>query len=531
MTSPVARHRRLHDFSIPTLHHLPKGTHMSIRKRAGAVLSVLALGALTVVGAVAPASAVTLPGNIDSTVTRTLTLHKHALGPSTPLNPTSTGQELANPPADPLSGAQFTATLVSGVDLTTSAGWSQAATLTPAQAAQRPNTVSFVSSLSNTAGLATFAPDPALYPNGLPIGVYLITETQLPATATNPAAPFLVTLPTPTGAAGSPANQWIYDVHVYPKNAVTQLTKTRVPAPAGSVEQRNPDLIRWAVASSIPTLAAGDAIDVFTLTDNLPSELTYLTAATVPAGVTPSNVVVTNAAGVAQTFTETTDYTVANTAGALTMTFTPAGRTRLAGLPGGTVTFNVLTRATSIPASGVIVNTATANINGSTESVTGSTPIGQLTVSAYTTSNGARVPLAGATYQVFLTEQDAINGANPIVINGETNWLTLANGNVLIPIITPGNYWVREITAPTGYQLPSPDRILTAVVPGPTSTTAPVRNYLEFAHNQVPAFALPITGGDGGLWFGVGGAALLTVMVGSALVVARLRARAAQAPA
>ena len=504
---------------------------MSIRKRAGAVLSVLALGALTAVGAVAPASAVTLPGNVDSTVNRTLTIHKHALGPSTPLNPISNGQELATPPADPLAGAQFTATLVSGVDLTTAAGWTQAAQLSPAQAAQRPNTVSFPSTVSNGAGVSTFPVDAATYPSGLPIGLYLITETQLPPGATNPAAPFLVTLPLATGAAGSPSNQWIYDVHVYPKNAVTQLTKTRVPAPAGSVEQRNPDLIRWAVASSIPTLAAGDAIDVFTLTDNLPAELTYLTAATVPAGVTPTNVVVANAAGTSQSFAEGTDYTIANTDGALALSFTATGRTRLAGLQGGTVTFNVLTRATSIPASGIIVNTATANVNGATESVTGSTPIGQLTVRAYANSNNAQANLAGAVYQVFLTEQDAINGANPIVINGETNWTTGANGNVVIPIITPGNYWVREITPPTGYQLPSPDRVLTAVVPGPTATTAPVRNYVEFVHNQVPAFALPLTGGDGGLWFGVGGAALLAAMVGSALVVARRRARGAQVAA
>ncbi|MDT0115806.1 SpaH/EbpB family LPXTG-anchored major pilin [Microbacterium sp. PRF11] len=502
---------------------------MSIRKRAGAVLSVLAIGALAAVGAAAPASAVTLPGNIDSTVNRTLTIHKHALGPSTPLNPFSTGQQLANPPADPLAGAQFTATLVTGIDLTTSAGWSQAASLTPAQAAQRPNTVSFVSTVSNTAGVSTFPVDAAQYPTGMPIGVYLVTETQLPPTATNPAAPFLVTLPTPTGAAGSPSNQWIYDVHVYPKNAVTQLTKTRVPAPAGSIEQRNPDLVRWAIASSIPTLAAGDALDVFTLTDNLPAELTYLDATTTPAGVTPSNVVVTNAAGTAQTFTAGTDYTIANTGGALTLNFTSQGLNRLTALQGGTVTFNVLTRATAIPASGVIVNTATANVNGATETVTGSTPIGQLTVSAYTTSNGIRVPLAGAVYQVFLNEQDANNGANPIVINGETNWTTGANGNVVIPIITPGNYYVREITPPSGYQLPNPPQALTTVTPGPTSTANPVRNYVEFAHNQVPAFALPITGGDGGLWFGIGGAALLTAMVGSALVVARRRARGAQA--
>jgi fimbrial isopeptide formation D2 family protein/LPXTG-motif cell wall-anchored protein len=499
----------------------------SIRKRAAAILSVLALGAIAAVGSAAPASAVTLPGNIDDTVTRTLTLHKHALGPTTPTNPFPTGQELATPPADPLAGAVFTATLVQGVDLTTAAGWTQAAQLTPAQAAQQPNTVSFTSSASNAAGVATFSPDPATYPNGLPIGLYLIRETTLPAGVTNGSAPFLVTLPLPTGAAGSPANQWIYDVHVYPKNAVTQLTKTRVPAPAGSVEARNPDLIRWAVASSIPTLAAGDAIDVFTLQDALPAELSYLTAGTTPAGVAPTSVTVTSAAGAAQTFTAGTDYTLTETAGTVTLTFTPAGLTRLTGLQGGTVSLNVLTRATAIPASGVIVNTATANVNGATESVQGSTPIGQLTVAAYATSNGARQNLAGAVYQVFLTEQDAINGANPIVINGETDWTTGANGQVVIPIITPGNYWVREITPPTGYQLPSPDRVLTAVVPGPTSTTTPVRNFVDFAHNQVPAFALPITGGDGGLWFGVGGAALLTVMLGAAVFVARRRTHAA----
>lgn len=511
----------------------------SFRKRAGALLGVLTLGAIAAFGAAAPASAVTLPGNIDTTVTRTLTIHKHALGPSTPNNPISDGQQLATPPADPLAGAQFTATLVSGVDLSTSAGWTQAAQLTPAQAAQRPNTVSFTSSLSNASGVATFSPDAAQYPNGLPIGLYLITETVTPPTATNPAAPFLLTLPLPTGSqATANANQWIYDVHVYPKNAVTQLTKTRIPAPAGSVEARNPDLIRWAVASSIPTLAAGDAIDVFTLQDQLPAELTYLTGPSTPTGVAPSSVTVTNAAGVAQTFTEGTDYTVTAAASTatppgtnVTLTFTGPGLTRLTALQGGTVTLNVLTRANAIPASGVIVNTASANINGATETVTGSTPIGQLTVAAYATSNGARQNLAGAVYQVFLTEQDAINGANPIQINGETNWTTGANGQVVIPIITPGNYWVREITPPTGYQLPSPDRVLTAVVPGASSTTAPVRNYVEFAHNQVPAFALPITGGDGGLWFGVGGAALVTVMIGAAFVVARRRAQVARVSA
>lgn len=501
---------------------------MSIRRKAAAVFSVLTFGVIAAVGAVAPASAVTLPGNIDSAQDRSLTIHKHALGPSTPLNPLSTGQELANPPADPLPGAQFTATLVAGVDLTTPEGWATAGQLTPAQAAQRPNTVSFTSTVSDTSGVATFPVDAQTYPDGLPIGLYLVAETQVPPGVTNPAAPFLVTLPLPTGAAGTPANQWIYDVHVYPKNAVTQLTKTRVPAPAGSVERLNPDLVRWAVASTIPTLAAGDSINTFTLTDQLPSELTYLDAASTPQGVSPSNVVVTNAAGVAQAFTQGQDYTIVNDSGTVTVQFIGPGLAKLTALQGGTVTFEVLTRAVAIPASGVIVNNASATVNGATETVTGSTPIGQLTINAYAVSDGGRSPLAGAVYQVFLTEQDALNGTNPISIEGTSTWTTRPDGNVVIPIVTPGNYWVREMTPPAGFQLPTPDRVLTAVVPGPTSTVAPVRNYVEFAHNQVPAFVLPITGGDGGVWFAAGGAALLSVMLGSALFVARRNARTAR---
>jgi fimbrial isopeptide formation D2 family protein/LPXTG-motif cell wall-anchored protein len=509
----------------------------SITKRVTAALGVIALGAITAVAAVSPASAVILPGNINTEQARTLTIHKHALGPTSG-QIQSNGTELATPPPSPLPGAVFTATLVEGVDLSTTAGWTQAASLTPAQAAQRPNTVSFTSSPSTSAGVATFTPDAATYPNGLPIGLYLIRETVLPEGVTNGSADFLVTLPLPTGSQGTPANQWIYDVHVYPKNAVTALTKTRVAPPAGSVEARNPDLVRWAVASSIPTLAGGDAINAFTLTDTLPAQLQLPTDANRPTGVAPTNLVVTNAAGTPQSFIENTDYTI-GVSGAdsnvLTLTFTAPGRSKLTALQGGTVTLNVLTRAITIPPSGVITNSVTSVINGATTTTSGNAPIGQLTVFAYSTSQGGRTPLNDATYSVYLTEQDAINNTNPVFVNGQSTWTTAGTGAqtgyVAIPIMTPGNYWVREITPPTGFQLPSPDRILTAVVPGPTSTVDPVRNYVEFAHSQVPAFVLPITGGDGGVWFAAGGAALLSVMLGAAIVVARRRASAARTTA
>lgn len=496
----------------------------SILRRITAAAGVLALSAAAALATVAPATAVTLPGNIDPTIARTLTIHKSALGPNNGQQ-IGTGQEVSVP-GTPLSGATFTAALVEGVDLTTPEGWTAVSNLTPATAASRVTLANTFTATTATNGVAVFNSG-----NTLPIGLYLVTETELPAEATNPSAPFLVTLPFPTGPGGAPANQWIYDVHAYPKNAVTDLTKTRVPAPANSVEARNPDLIRWAVKSDVPTLAAGDTLSTFSLTDTLPAELEYL--ATGPTGVAPTSVQVANAAGITQNFVSGTDYILAYDAAtrAVSATFTPSGLTRLAGQPGGSVTLTVLTRAVTIPATGIITNTATSVVNDSTETVTGSTPIGQLTVYAYQGENNSRTPLAGAVYQVFLNQNDANLGQNAVFINGVQNWTTGANGIVNIPIITPGNYYVREITPPAGFQLPAPAQVQTQVVAGPSSTTAPVQNYVEFRHDQVPAFALPLTGGDGALWFTVGGTGLIVFGLSIALVAARRRAAVAPAAA
>jgi fimbrial isopeptide formation D2 family protein/LPXTG-motif cell wall-anchored protein len=495
-----------------------------ILRRLSAAAGVLALTAAAGFVAVTPAAAVTQPGNIDPTIARTLTIHKSALGPENGQQ-IGTGQEVTVP-GTPLSGATFTAALVQGVDLTTPDGWNAVSTLTPATAASRVTVADTYTATTGTNGVAIF--------NGgdsLPIGLYLVTETALPAEATNPAAPFLVTLPFPTGPGGAPANQWIYDVHAYPKNAVTDLTKTRVPAPANSVEARNPDLIRWAISADVPTLAGGDSLDIFTITDTLPTDLDYL--ATGPTGVAPTSVRVANAAGVTQNFVAGSDYTLLYDATTrnVTATFTPAGLTRLTALPGGDVTLNVLTRAVTIPASGIITNTATSVVNGATETVTGSTPIGQLTVFSFQSENGVRTSLTGAVYQVFLNQNDANLGQNAVFINGNQNWTTGANGIIEIPIITPGNYYVREITPPAGFQLPTPSQVQTQVIAGPTSTTTPVQNYVEFEHDQVPAFALPLTGGDGALWFTVGGIGLITIALGTGIVAARRRATQAPAPA
>jgi fimbrial isopeptide formation D2 family protein/LPXTG-motif cell wall-anchored protein len=492
----------------------------SLKQRAGAAIGVLALGVLAAFGAAVPAHAVTEPGNIDPDIPRSLTVHKYQLSPTSP-QAGGTGQLIPGgiPGGVPIEDVEFTATLIPTVDLDTAAGWSTASSLTAANSASLATGTAYTAT-TDAAGVATF-------PTGMPIGLYRVVETAAPADVTDPTAPFLVTLPFPTGPTGSPANEWIYDVHVYPKNSVTDLVKSRVVPVPGSAEARNPDLVRWAIRAVIPTLG-GTPLNTFTLADQLSPGMGFV--ATPPTGVAPTSVTVTNASGAAQTFTVGTDYTLTTAGDTQTLTFTPAGRTRLAGLAGGTVEFSVLTRASSVPADGQLTNTATSVVNGATESVTAVTPIGELTLFAYApTAGGVKTPLAGAVFQAFANEADARAFTNPLTVNGVDRWTTDENGIANIPALVPGVYWGREIVPPTGYQVPPIGPTSVQVVAGPTSRTQPIQNYIEIPHTQVPAWALPLTGGDGALWFGIGGAALVAVAVGSAVLVARRRSAAEHA--
>lgn len=60
--------------------------------------------------------------------------------------------------------------------------------------------------------------------DGLALGLYLVVETSAPDKVTSPAAPFLVSVPMTRIADNDTTNKltdWIYDVHVYPKNSTT----------------------------------------------------------------------------------------------------------------------------------------------------------------------------------------------------------------------------------------------------------------------------------------------------------------------
>ena len=71
-------------------------------------------------------------------------------------------------------------------------------------------------------GIATLNKDiRAEKSTGLPLGLYLVVETQSPASVTTRCKPFLVSVPMTRIGTTKPGEEWLYDVHVYPKNKTT----------------------------------------------------------------------------------------------------------------------------------------------------------------------------------------------------------------------------------------------------------------------------------------------------------------------
>lgn len=81
-----------------------------------------------------------------------------------------------------------------------------------------------VKDTSLTPTTVTTSNDGTAKADGLAFGLYLVVETKAPDKVTAPAKPFLVSVPMTRIADTTTTNKltdWIYDVHVYPKNATT----------------------------------------------------------------------------------------------------------------------------------------------------------------------------------------------------------------------------------------------------------------------------------------------------------------------
>jgi hypothetical protein len=524
------------DIVVPTISSRPR------RLRSLAIALGLALFALFTVGVAGPASADPIGdvGNIDSPDAGTgeIVVHKYA---KTSTNGSTAGDGTATTPSgSPISGVEFTLkeVLVSGVsiDLLTNAGWQSVSDIDAGFDSNNPET-----SLTGQAGV-TLSAGTVLTTNGsgvatfgsLGYGLYLVQETDGPATITDPAKPFLVTIPFPTGPSNATnPNEWLYSVHVYPKNAVAGLEKVVNSGDAGFYTAG--DYVSWTVTADLPILPVGESFDTVVLTDTInTSDLAFVTTG-IPAGISPRSIAVFDSNGdpTATTFVETTHFVYNITGGTQTVTFTAAGRTLLASqAQGGSIRFIVPTQVVTLPATGLVTNDVNSLINSSSLDANASQGFGQLRVLKYSQTDVAGtptdVPLAGATFELYhdLGTPGVLDVGDPqVTVDGATQWVSDTNGELDIEALKPGNYLLVETAAPAGYQtLGTAAPIAVTVVVG--ETVAGSVNYSAVENLQLPPLALPFTGSTGALVFGILGAALLALGVLLAVVARRRRAKA-----
>lgn len=472
-----------------------------------ASLAALASAGMLALGAGGAYAANT--ANIDPSKTGSLTIHKYEK-PATPTNLPNDGTALT--PAQtaalkPVAGVTFTVQKVNNIDLTTNAGWTAAAALTPAQAAARAASPGSTTTTDAT-GTASLG--------NLPLGLYLVTETGYPAGVT-PSAPFLVTLPMtdPTSA-----NSWMYDVNVYPKNAVTTATKTVSDTSAIKLG----DNIQWTITSDIPNV---NPIDGYRIVDKLDPKLTYAN----------SSVALSNGA----TLTLNTDYTVTfdATTKTLTVDFTASGRAILAANPTAKVLVKVNTAVNTV---GEVTNTALIYPNAASFAIAPGQPGGPVVTPPVSTTKWGSIvlhkkdsqsaaALAGAVFSVYATQADAVAGTNPITVGGASSWTTDATGNLVISglrysnyangaAVAPGqpgyqSYWLVETKAPAGYTLLAQPVETTVTSNDPSTVTVTIDNVRQNA-----GFQLPLTGGAG-TWALTAGGVLALAGAGLFMVAGR----------
>lgn len=162
--------------------------------------------------------------------------------------------------------------------------------------------------------------------SGLPLGLYLVVETSVPADVKSTTDPFFVSLPM-TNAAGT---QWLYDVYVYPKNQTGQPTLEkkvkRYETGATFADTTSADIgskVEYRIVSRLPEITTkATYLTKYTYVDTLAAGLTYDDDVSIKFY---SDQNLTNAANV--TFTKDTDYTVNydNTQNKMTITMTTGG--------------------------------------------------------------------------------------------------------------------------------------------------------------------------------------------------------------
>lgn len=492
--------------------------HINLRRSArwaSAAAGVLTLGML----GTAPAMAAD-PVDIDAAYDgfSSITVHKH-VQPAVEGGPASGADLGEDGPDRPLPGVDFHLYRLD-IDLDTTEGWALADAIREEieeeGASPVPNgaltqvTVGELEFDLVTDGGDVWTQDEATDPDGIAVfdalgfGVYLVIEgdSVVENNIVTKAAPFLVSLPFALGDS-----EWSYDVHVYPKNAVSGITKTA----EALTDPESPnyavgDVVRWTITADLPRLAGTDSLESFSIVDELDDRLAYQEAS--------ASVVVNDAAGAPVTL-PAEPYTLGLVDGDLVLEFTEAGLATLeADAQGGTVTLVFDTTVASIGADGVIPNEATVFVNDGEASTSATTAFGQLTLFKYAENDDTEVGLAGATFELYRDADLEI----PVTFAGSTGpWTatTGTNGVLELPVLKPGTYYLAETETPDGYR-PLEGPVEVTIVAGLTNEATGV-NYVAIENTQIPAWELPLTGAAGTILFVIAGVGIIAIAVGAGI--------------
>ncbi|MBT1035598.1 isopeptide-forming domain-containing fimbrial protein [Canibacter sp. lx-45] len=457
---------------------------MNLKKFA----AIVALPALVAGGLILtqPANAAA-PGDIDKNRQGSIVIHKHQQDGTA--GAAGTGKPVTTPLASrAIEGVTFSVQKIN-VDLTTSAGWQNIGALT-ATAAAGMLTGNATNETTDANGDATFS--------NLEVGAYLVTETQAPAGVIK-ASPFIVTVPHPNGNG-----DWNYEVHVYPKNSVTEKPTKQLDSTTAT---KVGDKVKWTVTQKLPDLKAGAMFNEVSFRDNLVTNLKYVdNSMVVKAGPEDALMAVNFTVAIAgqEVSAEVEDPSTL--------------------MSGQIVTFEF---ETTIEAAGEIKNVASVTVRATDGSgTTDQTPpmddpaapvliIGHLDV--HNLVEGTADAISGGVFEVY--SGNTCEAGNKI--DGLGNLTAGDNGKLAKPVaLKAGDYSVKQVTAPVGYTLN------TECIPVSITTANPENNpVLATVYNSkatVPV--LPLTGAQSQVILLVAGGAL--VVAGLVAVVAVRRKRA-----
>nr|WP_250544237.1 SpaH/EbpB family LPXTG-anchored major pilin [Canibacter zhuwentaonis] len=417
--------------------------------------------------------------------TETTIVHKHKQ--QTLQGRPGTGQ-IENPAGDAIAGVEFKIQKLD-LDLTQNTDWETLKTLTPDDAKNRVVMGSETTRTTDPNGEATF--------DGLAVGAYLVTETNAPAGVVKKAAPFIVTIPRPNGN-----NTWNYNVHVYPKNTVSNKpTKTLDDTNATKLG----DSVTWTITQVLPELQQGEMFTEVSFTDQLQEGLEYVAPTTAQVDGMEVNVTVTATGNGNRTLEGSLD--------------NPENLTG-----GETVTFTI---TTTVNDPGKIVNTAKVKIEtsdgGGTTQQTPTDPgggpggaptifFGYFDIQKYVT--GTTTAISGATFELYKDETCTTK------VDLQETLITVDTGKLVSPIaVKAGKYSIKEIKAPTGYVL---NTTCTPVTVGEDNTLANPATVTVY-NSKVTVPALPLTGAQGQTIMLTTGGILITAGIAAVAIVHRKR--------